>query len=175
MIFRLFRRSANQDLIDRLRGEIVAAARDPVLFVEYGIEDNLEGRFEALTLHAALVLRCLNRMLPPAPEMAQDLTDSLFRSFDSGLREMGVGDTGVPKRIRTMAGAFLGRAMAYDRALKDGAPALAAALARNVYGGRGNPERLARYVEAASNALANAPPEVFMTGPVPFPQPSAIR
>jgi cytochrome b pre-mRNA-processing protein 3 len=55
MVFRLFRPSANRDLIDRLRGEIVAAARDPVLFTEYGIEDSLQGRFEALTLHAALV------------------------------------------------------------------------------------------------------------------------
>ena len=70
MVFRLFRRSANRDLIDRLRGEIVAAARDPVLFTEYGIEDSLEGRFEVLALHSALVLRHLNRMKPPAPEMA---------------------------------------------------------------------------------------------------------
>ena len=117
MVFRLFRRSANRDLIDRLRGEIVAAARDPVLFTEYGIEDSLEGRFEVLALHSALVLRHLNRMKPPAPEMAQDLTDSLFRSFDGALREMGIGDTGVPKRMRTIAEAFLGRAGAYDLSL----------------------------------------------------------
>jgi cytochrome b pre-mRNA-processing protein 3 len=174
MVFRLFRRSANRHLIDRLRGEIVAAARDPVLFTEYGIEDSLDGRFEALALHAALVLRSLNRKKPPAQEMAQDLTDSLFRSFDAALREMGVGDTGVPKRMRTIAGAFLGRATAYDLALDGGTPQLAAALARNVYDGRGNPERLARYVEAASQALANATLAAFMTGPVPFPRPSLI-
>jgi cytochrome b pre-mRNA-processing protein 3 len=174
MVFRLFRRSANRDLIDRLRGEIVAAARDPVLFTEYGIEDSLEGRFEVLALHAALVLRHLNRMKPPAPEMAHDLTDSLFRSFDGALREMGIGDTGVPKRMRTIAEAFLGRAGAYDRALNGGTPGLAAALARNVYDGRGNPDRLARYVEAANQALAHASLEAFTSGPVPFPRPSAI-
>ena len=55
------------------------------------------------------------------------------------------------------------------------APQLTAALARNVYDGHGNPERLARYVEAASQALANASLAAFMTGPVPFPRPSAIR
>ena len=174
MVFRLFRRSANRDLIDRLRGEIVAAARDPVLFTEYGIEDSLDGRFEALALHAALVLRHLNRGQPPAPEMAQDLTDAIFLSFDATLREMGVGDTGVPKRMKTIAEAFLGRATAYDRALDGGMPQLAAALARNVYDGRGNPARLARYVEAASQALANASLAAYMTGPVPFPRPSAI-
>ena len=175
MVFRLFRHSANRHLIDRLRGEIVAAAREPVLFTEYGIEDSLEGRFEALTLHAALVLRRLNRMQPPAPEMAQDLTDALFHSFDGALREMGVGDTGVPKRMRTIAAAFLGRATAYDLALNSGTPELAAALARNVYAGRGNPDRLVRYVETASQALANAPLDAFTAGQVPFPRPSAIR
>lgn len=175
MVFRLFRRSANRVLIDRLHGEIVAAARDPVLFTEYGIEDSLEGRFEALTLHAALVLRCLNRMPPPAPQLAQDLVDSLFHSFDSGLREAGVSDTGLPKRMRTLAGAFLVRAAAYDRALNGGTLELAAALARNVYDGRGNQERLTRYAEAASQALANASIEAFTAGPVPFPQPSAIQ
>jgi|SRR5579875_414663 cytochrome b pre-mRNA-processing protein 3 len=174
MIFQFFRRRSNQDLINRLRGKIVAAARDPVLFADYGIEDSLEGRFEALALHAALVLRQLNRMEPPAPEMAQELTDSIFRSFDDALREMGVGDISIPRRMRSLAGAFLGRAAAYDRALKGGTPELAAALARNVYEGRRNPDRLACYVKAASMALADTPVEVFMSGKVPFPKPSAF-
>jgi cytochrome b pre-mRNA-processing protein 3 len=78
MVFRLFRRSTNPQLIGRLSGEIVAAARDPVLFTEYGIEDSLEGRFEAVTLHAVLVLRRLNRMDPPATEIAQDLSRTPF-------------------------------------------------------------------------------------------------
>ena len=76
-------------MIDRLSGEIVAAARDPVLFAEYGIEDSLEGRFEAVTLHAVLVLRRLNGMDPPAPEIAQDLTDAIFRSFEMRLAGNG--------------------------------------------------------------------------------------
>jgi cytochrome b pre-mRNA-processing protein 3 len=136
-----------------------------VLFTEYGIEDSLQGRFEALALHAALALRQLNRSKPPAPEMAQDLTDAIFLSFDTALREMGVGDMGT--RMRTIAEAFRGRATAYDLALSGGTPQLTAALARNVYDGHGNPERLARYVEAASQALANASPAAFMTS-TPF-------
>jgi cytochrome b pre-mRNA-processing protein 3 len=126
MVIRLFRRSTNRQLIGRLSGEIVAAARDPVLFTEYGIEDSLEGRFEAVTLHAVLVLRRLNRMDPPAPEIAQDLTDAIFRSFEIAVREIGVGDISVPKQMKTIAEAFFGRAGAYDRALRGGAPALRA-------------------------------------------------
>jgi cytochrome b pre-mRNA-processing protein 3 len=175
MVLRLFRRSANRQLIDRLSGEIVAAARDPILFTDYGIEDSLEGRFEAVTLHAVLVLRRLNRMDQPAPEIAQDLTDAIFRSFEIALREMGVGDISVPKQMRTIAGAFLGRAAAYDLALRGGAPALKAALARNVYAGRKNPDRLARYVDAANEALVKVSLDAFTLGPVPFPEPAAVR
>ncbi|MGA7385704.1 MAG: ubiquinol-cytochrome C chaperone family protein [Methylocella sp.] len=179
MVLRFFRRSANRQLIDRLSGEIVAAARDPVLFTEYCIEDSLEGRFEAVTLHAVLVLRRLNRMDPPAPEIAQDLTDAIFRSFEIALREMGVGDISVPKQMKTIAGAFLGRAAAYERALCGGPPDLTAALARNVYDGRydgrKHPKRLARYAETADQALAKVSLEALTLGPVPFPEPVAIR
>ena len=176
MVFRLFRRSANRNLIGRLSGEIVAAARDPVLFTEYGIDDSLEGRFEAVTLHAVLVLRRLNRMDPPAPEIAQDLTDAIFRSFEIALREIGVGDLSVGKQMQTIAGAFFGRAGAYDRALRGGdTKDLTAAIARNVYGGRENPDRLARYVETANEALAKVSLEAFTLGPVPFPAPAAVR
>lgn len=174
MISWLLRRSANRKLIDRLHGEIVAAARNPALFTDYGIEDSFEGRFEALTLHAVLVLRRLNALPPPAPEMAQDLADTLFRHFEHALRETGVSDTGVPRKMKGLAEAFLGRGVAYDQALRAGAPELAATLSRNVYAGEGDSLRLARYVEATDAALARVSLETFTAGPLPFPEPSAI-
>jgi cytochrome b pre-mRNA-processing protein 3 len=174
MIFRLFKRSGNRELIDRLSGEIVAAARHPALFMDYGIEDSLEGRFEAVTLLAFLALRRLNQMEPPGPEIAQDLIDALFRSFDVALREAGVGDISVPKNMKALARAFLGRAAAYDAALRGGAAALEAALGRNVYDGRKDASRLARYVRAADDAMASASLDVFMAGRVPFPEPAAV-
>jgi cytochrome b pre-mRNA-processing protein 3 len=173
-MFRLFRLSANRAVIDRLSGEIVAAARRPALFAEYGIEDSVDGRFEALTLHAALVLRRLNRMPPPGPEMAQDLADSIFRSFDAALRERGIGDLSVPRHMKTFAAAFLGRAAVYDLSLKGGAQGLSAALLRNVYAGYGNPDRLARYVRVAVEALDKAALEDFLAAKIPFPEPAAI-
>lgn len=174
MIFNFLRRATNRDVIDRIHGEIVAAARHPVLFEDYGIEDSLEGRFEAVALHAFLVLRRLNAMEPPGPEMAQDLMDAIFRNLDSALREAGVGDIRVPKHMKAFAGTLLGRADAYDRAFRSGTAALAAALERNVYGGRGNPLRLTRYVRAADDALAAATLDVFKAGKIPFPEPSAV-
>ena len=173
-MFRLFRRSANRAVIDRLSGEIVAAARRPALFAEYGIEDSVDGRFEALTLHGALVLRHLNRMPPPGPELAQDLADSIFRSLDAALRERWVGDLSVPRHMKNFAAAFLGRAAAYDLALNGGAKGLSAALLRNVYEGIGNPDRLARYVAVAVEALDKATLEDFLAAKIAFPEPAAI-
>src|SRR5262245_1194099 len=103
MIFGLFRGNANRRAIDRLYGEIVAASRTPVLFTDFGIADDIDGRFESLALHATLVLRRLRQLPPPGVEIAQELTDTLFQHFDLALREMGVGDTSVPKRMKTMA------------------------------------------------------------------------
>jgi cytochrome b pre-mRNA-processing protein 3 len=173
-MFRLLRRAANRALIDRLSGEIVAAARRPALYTEYGIEDSIDGRFEALALHAALVLRRLNCIPPPGPEMAQDLADAIFRSFDAALRERGVGDLSVPRHMKTFAAAFLGRAAAYNEALKGDLQGLSAALLRNVYEGRGNPDRLARYVKTAVEAFDKAPFEDFLAAQITFPELSAI-
>ncbi len=170
----LLGRAKNRATVDRLHAEIVAAARDPAFFTAYSVADTLEGRFEILTLHAWLALRRLAALPPPAPEIAQDLTDAVFRHFDIALRELGVGDTSVPKRMRRLAEAFLGRCAAYDAALETGEEALVAALARNVYAGAGDPRRLALYVDAADRALAEAPIAAFAQGPVPFPVPSSL-
>lgn len=175
MISWLRRRSANRKSIDRLHGEIVAAARHRDLFTDYGIVDSFEGRFEAMALHAVLVLRRLNSMPPPAPEMAQDLADTVFRHFEHALRETGVGDTSVPKRMKALAEAFLGRGVAYDLALRGGGPELAAALSRNVYADCRDSGRLGRYVEALAAILAEASFDAFTIGPVPFPDPAEIH
>ncbi|MGA2638908.1 ubiquinol-cytochrome C chaperone family protein [Methylocella sp.] len=174
MLSWFFRGSPNRRLVDRLHGEIVAAARDPALYADYAIADTFEGRFEAMTLHATLILRQLNAMAPPAPELAQDLADAVFSHFDATLREMGVGDVVVPKRMKALAEAFVGRGVAYDQALRAGGPALAATLARNVYAGRADAARLARFVEKARAALAEASFDAFADGPVPFPKPASV-
>jgi cytochrome b pre-mRNA-processing protein 3 len=177
MIFRLFRRSDNQAVIEGLYAGIVAAARQPMLYTDYGMSDTFEGRFDSLTLHTALVLRRLNTLPAPGSEIAQDLIDTVFRHFDRTLREMGVGDTTVPKRMKKLAEAFLGRSAAYDEALRQGHDALAATLARNILstqtGAADNASKdlsaLTRYVEAVADELAKAPLQVFVDGQPPFP------
>lgn len=172
MIFGLFRGNANRKLIGSLHGDIVKAARDPALFTDYEIEDTLEGRFESLVLHAALVLRRLKQLPPPGPDIAQDLADTLFRHFDIALREIGVADTRVPKRMKVMAEAFLGRAVIYLEAMArlplEGPLALSQALSRNVYAGRRDGDRLARYVVGLDAALAQMTLAQILEGAIPL-------
>jgi len=117
---------------EQLLDAVTAASRQPALFGGDRAPDTLQGRFEVVTLHAALALLRL-RAEPALEPLAQEFVDQLFRHFDAGLREDGVGDLAVPRRIRKFAGAFYGRAGAYTEAIQaEDAAALAAAFVRNV-------------------------------------------
>ena len=180
MIFGMFRRSGNKRVIERLHGDIVAAVRQPALYADYGVDDTFEGRFEALALCATLLVRRLATLPSPGPEVALEITDRIFVELDDSMRELGVGDLAVPKRIKKFAAAFLGRRNAYDAALTAASmEQLCAALSRNIYGlepaaGDARAARLARYAFAVEAAFAAAPLEIFVKGSAPFPKAEAI-
>jgi len=136
----------------------VAAARDPYLYQSLGVADTLDGRFDLVCLHAALLVRRLQREPAPGPALAQAVFDAMFSDMDVNLREMGVGDLSVGRRVRAMWEAFNGRAHAYTTALADPDPAaLQAALQRNVWRGAtpppGSMAALARLARAQGTAL----------------------
>src|SRR5215475_6045015 len=115
-----------------LYAAIVERSRDPRFYAEAGVPDSLDGRFEMLALHVYLVLRRLRAAGPPAEAMAQALADALFADLDANLREMGAGDLGVGRRVKTMATGFYGRVAAYERGQTTGN--VGEALARNLFG-----------------------------------------
>ena len=172
MIFSLFRKDPRRTTIASLYKRVATASREPGLYASLGIPDTLEGRFEALSLHMVLVLRALRELPPPADEVAKDLTDAFFRDMDASLREMGTGDTVVPKRMKKIAESFFGRAHAYDGPLNEGDEAgLALALGRNAYGSEAPATPLARYALAAGRGLKSVNLDTLLeTGPV-FPKP----
>jgi len=180
-VFGLFRRrSPNRPLIERLHGEIMAGARQPLFYVEYGVADTVEGRFELLCLLASTALRRIESLPAPAPEIAQEVTDAVFAHFDVALREIGVGDLTVPKKMKKMAQGWLGRGVAYREALAAGdEAALARAVARNVYGdearsGEAPVLRLARYALAQDRAFASLRVEDLGRAPLTFIDPARV-
>jgi cytochrome b pre-mRNA-processing protein 3 len=136
MIFSLFKRRRETPSVERLYGDVVAAARAPALYRDLGVPDTVMGRFELLALHVSLLLRRLRALPPPADSLAQELVDAFFAELDAALRQIGIGDVSVPKKVKKLGEAFYGRAKAYDEALAEDAAsdALECALARNVLG-----------------------------------------
>ena len=129
-----------------LYGAAVAAARQPIFYAELGVPDTLDGRFDMVGLHAFLLIRRLTALPVPGPALAQAMFDAMFNDMDLNLREMGVGDLSVGRRVRDMWEAFHGRSAAYGAALEDAEPAarLTEALARNVWRGTEAPAGAAR-------------------------------
>ncbi len=113
----------------------VVQARRPLLYMDYAVPDSLDGRFDMVSLHVFLLLRRLRAEGSAAQPLSRALAELMFDDMDQSLREMGVGDMGVGKRVRHMAEAFYGRMAAYDTALAEGPEAFESALARNVYRG----------------------------------------
>lgn len=176
MIFPRFRRNARPDTISALYGMIVAQARLPCFYQDYAVPDTVNGRFDLIVLHLVAVLERIAAE-PTLRQLGQGLFDTFWRDVDHNLREMGVGDLAVPKRMRSLGGAFYGRAGAYRAALADDDPGvLAAALARNVYGGApdGAPERLAAYMREMVRDLETQGTTALATGSLRFPDPHAI-
>tara|TARA_R110002096_G_scaffold126376_13_gene273112 strand:+ start:1521 stop:2054 length:534 start_codon:yes stop_codon:yes gene_type:complete len=119
-----------------LYAAIVQAARQPSLYGEDGVPDTLEGRLELILLHAALTIRSLRRDGgEPGRAVSQIVFDTMFEDFDIAMRELGLGDSGVGKKIRFMAEGFYGRAQGYASALDETDPAaLDLVLSRNLLG-----------------------------------------
>ena len=179
-VFGLFRRSRNEALIDRLHGEIMAAARQPALFLDYGVADTVEGRFEALCLVATIAIDRMQALPSPGPEIAQESLDALFRYFDVALREMGVGDLTVPKRIKKMAQGFLGRGAAYRAGLAEPDDSvLALAVARNIYGDEARADdprtsRMVRFARAHAAQMQTLDVRRLLDGPLPHTDAASV-
>jgi cytochrome b pre-mRNA-processing protein 3 len=124
-------------------------------------------------LHLWMVLRRL-RSSEGGAELSQALFDHFCGDMDDNLREMGVGDLTVPKRMQKFGEAFYGRAAAYDRALEAGAEPLAQALCKNILDGGdiGQGRLLAAYANAAIAGLAGLDDASVGTGLWQFPPPA---
>ena len=138
------------------------------------MRDTVNGRFDMLVLHLWLVLRRL-QAVDGGSDLSQALFDHFCADMDDNLREMGVGDLTVPKRMQAFGEAFYGRSAAYDLAFAAGDEDLAQALSRNVFNGEAmeSARILAAYVRQAGACLAAADDAAIRKGAWTFPRPAA--
>jgi cytochrome b pre-mRNA-processing protein 3 len=170
LLDRLFRPRPALAVGRSLYAQVVEQSRTPGLYVALGAPDTTEGRFEIYTLHLVLLLERLRLQGDRAADVSQALFDVYLKSLDDALRELGVGDLSVGKKMRRLGEAFYGRVKSYMTAiaaLPDAAP-LEALLARTVYEGRdASPaQALAAYVLGQREALSAQPIEALLGGQV---------
>jgi cytochrome b pre-mRNA-processing protein 3 len=159
--------------IEAIYGMIVAQAREPLFYRDLGVPDTVNGRFDLLVLHLWMVLRRLKSM-EGGRSLSQTLFDRFCDDMDANLREMGVGDLTVPKRMQAFGEAFYGRAAAYDLAVTSGEEPLAQALCRNILNGQKIDEarQLACYAEAVMTTLAGLDEAALLRESWKFPSPA---
>lgn len=175
MFSRLFGKNAAHEAGDSLFAAASERSRAPMFYEAMGVPDTVEGRFEMTCLHVWLLLRALKGEDRAVRDVAQKLFDAMFASFDDALRELGVGDLVVGKKIRKMAENFYGRVRAYDAAMdadaeNSSANALASALARNIYetDDAAIAADLADYVRTEAVAIVAQPQADLVRGSVSF-------
>ena len=171
---RLFREPPQAAPAQQLYLAAVAQARQPAFYLRHAVPDTLDGRFDMTALHVFLLLYRLRTEGEGTRQLGQALFDYMFGDMDRSLRELGVGDLRVGKKIRPMVEAFQGRVQAYREALlAEDRAALVEALHRNVY--RGDPAApapaLAHYVRSQVDHLASQPAEALGRGRVSFAAP----
>ncbi|MGH7017761.1 MAG: ubiquinol-cytochrome C chaperone family protein, partial [Caulobacteraceae bacterium] len=157
-----------------LHDRAVAQARSPGIYASLGAPDTVEGRFEVLTAHLILLVE---RLSPDEPQASQELFDIFVGDLDGALREMGVGDLAVPRRMKRLAEIFYGRAAAYRRAFA-GLPLadeLKALLGRTILAGTGGKaDALADYLVGCRERLLTFPTGQILAGADCWPHPELI-
>lgn len=172
MIFQgLFKPRPSKAAGEALYESAVAQARNPAFYADLGVADTLEGRFELYTLHVVLLVRRLKGQGAQAQETQQALFDAYLQSLDIALREMGVGDLSVGKKMKKLGQAFYGRVKSWDKAL-DADEDLRDLVSRTIYEGVDNADAspIAGYVVRATSGLKDQPLEDLLAGKAQWPQ-----
>lgn len=161
-----FRKSSESEPVHAVYAAIVTQSRQPRFYAEWGVPDTVTGRFNMISLHLALLLRRL-RDEKAARRFSQAVLDLFLEDMDRSLREMGIGDLSIPKRVKTMNGLFFGLLTRLDAALASGdQAALEDVLIRNIYGGEACPGAapLAAYVAVETARLAGQSADAITAG-----------
>lgn len=173
MILSLFRKKAPPEPVFAVYRAIVAQSRRPEFYADWGVPDTVTGRFDMISLHLALLFRRLRAGNEDARLFSQAVFDLFFKDMDRSLREMGVTDLGVPKKVEKMGSLFYGLLGAVSEVLdRNDEAGLVAVLERNVYAGTPNPgaNALAAYLIAESGRLESQPVDAIVRGELQWEQ-----
>lgn len=171
MILSLFRKNTATEPVYAVYNAIVAQSRQKLFYADWLVPDTVTGRFDMISLHMALLFRRLRAEQGGQKAFSQAVFDLFFKDMDRSLREMGVGDIGVPKKIQKMGNIFFGLLAAISEAMdRRDAAALEAVLSRNIFDDAAGDhvKALATYLFAQDDFLAARPADSIMAGTIQF-------
>lgn len=162
---------------ENLYGAVVAQARQPSFYVDFGIPDTLEGRYEMIVLHMFLLLERLREATPDDTRVSRALIERFVTDMDDCMREIGVGDLTVPKKVKQAAAGLYKRADSYRRAHAIGADALTEALGEmcaELPADAIRTRELSQYVSAAIKTVNGQDIQQVLEGAPAFPAPESF-
>jgi len=137
---------------EELYGAVVTVARTPGYYSDFCVPDTTRGRFEMIALVLFLVLERTKRG-PGGMDLSRAGIEAFVTDMDDCMREMGVGDLTVPKKVKRAAAAFYERAQQYRQALADdGDRPLASVLLRHIWDEEDAPDAHPRWAQARALA-----------------------
>lgn len=174
-MFSFFTKSESAPSIpDLVYGAVVAKARDPEFFTSAGVPDTVMGRFDMLALHVYLFSRRMKQLGDErALHLGQDVFDAFVADIERALRELGIGDTTVPKRKKRMVRSFYGQIEDFDALMdaKDADALTKAAGERYLNDGEAlGAKMLSNYMLAADQLLSDTFFSELSNGRVNFPE-----
>jgi len=173
------KRNLQRDIALKLYNNLVIYARSPEFYVHYGVPDSELGRFEMICLHAYVLFKRLGKTDESGKHLSQLVHDLMFADLDRTLREKGIGDMGIGKRIKTLAQNLYGRVNAYDIAFEQGDEALIKALNRNLYATSAADDNqiaaMIQYLTESLLQLSSQSNSAIMQGNILFPKASYER
>jgi len=163
---RLGKREGAASAARRLHAAATAQSRRAEFYRNMGVPDTVDGRFELLTLHVVLLLERLKEQ----PAVRQDLFDTYVSDLDGALREMGVGDLAMGRRMKQLGQVFYGRAATFGMAFKalPDDTELRELIARTVFQNalNGDPAGLTAYTTDCRSTLVGCATDDLLAGKV---------
>lgn len=144
---------------------VVAISREPEWYADCGVEDSVNGRFDMIAHVLSLVLLRMEARPVLAPKTGL-LTELFVADMDRQLRDTGVGDLMVGKKMGKIMGALGGRMGALRAHMTESDAKLAEILQRNItlVDAEAKPYALAVRTRALHNELVAIEDDGLMAG-----------
>jgi len=151
----LYRKRAEKKRARDWHQRLLSDARAHDVYARGLVADTMAGRQGMVTLIATILFRSFREFGAEGDRLADALYREIFSGFDHALREEGIGDASIARRVRKIGEQFFGFAQALDTALdaEDRMLALQSVIRRNLQPDEDKARGLSRWYLAYCDSI----------------------